>query len=522
MLPCDTYIVKKSQVQRWQIKFETDHVSWESSQEDGKGNAAIARKSTNHRWSPNGRYLLLRVCFDSGSHFGRRCARISWQYGNSSPSPWTRRIFAFLPFHEKKEFRLVNFLMYYALYALCKIILSLLIKQIKCFRLVSVLKILGPIHNFVVKSKTNTKWLDKTFHSVRTSGDQMNFRSGKNKLTFTGYDYYFLSKAHDMLTQGNVTIDRTSHKDLSNVTWIGLITHVVVTKTSEFILFRQETKKIRCKWLPMGDKKSDSLPLNELQSSFQTRYFSVRYKTDRDTDDTDENAMRYRTIYFHFPYGVSTRGYKCTQVHNYVQVRTRTRRGRSDPRDIGSGFRGRVLCASRMSYCEIGWNARNSIKISPENLLRGGGLRCTKATQSSMIPSHMFTEHQRSEMRAAGGLVASGITVSHEVAEVAAGESTNYGKEKYPAWQRGWSTVRIVCRRQNVERLHCAAGRVLSRQTLNHAVYGFADVAKPLGGVSKRIFRRGQPLLKPLSAAKASRTTTGPVRCDGAHTNAGA
>ncbi|XP_018346536.1 PREDICTED: uncharacterized protein LOC108751083 isoform X2 [Trachymyrmex septentrionalis] len=164
------------------------------------------------------------------------------------------------------------------------------------------LKILGPIHNFVVKSKTNTKWLDKTFHSVRTSGDQMNFRiileSGKNKLTFTGYDYYFLSKAHDMLTQGNVTIDRTSHKDLSNVTWIGLITHVVVTKTSELhiikdtrermlhigehehtILFKyeickldqygvviqSETKKIRCKWLPMGDKKSDSLPLNELQ-----------------------------------------------------------------------------------------------------------------------------------------------------------------------------------------------------------------------------------------------------------------
>lgn len=45
----------------------------------------------------------------------------------------------------------------------------------------------------------------------------------------------------------------------------------------------------------------------------------------------------------------------------------------------------------------------------PENLLRGGSLRCTtppaaatkrylrggKATQSSMIPSHMFAEHQR-------------------------------------------------------------------------------------------------------------------------------
>lgn len=36
-----------------------------------------------------------------------------------------------------------------------------------------------------------------------------------------------------------------------------------------------------------------------------------------------------------------------------------------------------------------------------------------------------------------------------------------------------------------------------------------ADVAKQLGGVSKRIFRRGQPLLESLSAAKASRTLRG-------------
>lgn len=33
-----------------------------------------------------------------------------------------------------------------------------------------------------------------------------------------------------------------------------------------------------------------------------------------------------------------------------------------------------------------------------------------------------------------------------------------------------------------------------------------ADVAKRLGGVSKRIFRRGRPLLESLSAAKAPRT----------------
>ncbi|XP_018407004.1 PREDICTED: uncharacterized protein LOC108783053 [Cyphomyrmex costatus] len=175
--------------------------------------------------------------------------------------------------------------------------------QVKCFRPASVLKILGPIHNFVVKSKTNTKWLDKKLHSVRTSGDQTNFRvifkSGKNQLSFTGHDYFFLSKAHDMLTEGNVTIDRTAHEDLLNVTWIGLITHVVVTRISEFriikdlrertlhigenehtILFKyeiceidrhgavikSETKKIHCKWLPIGDKESDSFPLTELQS----------------------------------------------------------------------------------------------------------------------------------------------------------------------------------------------------------------------------------------------------------------
>lgn len=53
----------------------------------------------------------------------------------------------------------------------------------------------------------------------------------------------------------------------------------------------------------------------------------------------------------------------------------------------------------------------------PENLLRGGSLRCTappaaatkrylrggKAAQSSMIPSHMFAEHQRHQKRVPGG-----------------------------------------------------------------------------------------------------------------------
>ncbi|XP_011693453.1 PREDICTED: uncharacterized protein LOC105453311 isoform X2 [Wasmannia auropunctata] len=189
-------------------------------------------------------------------------------------------------------------------------------KQKKCFRHTPVLKILGPIHNFAVKSETNAKWLDKEFHSMRTSDEQTNFRvtvehgkqllssngiveCGKNQLSFTGRDYYFLSKAHDMLVEGNVMINRTAHENLMNAKWIGLITHVVVTSVFEFhivkdlrervlyisdnehtILFKyeiceidprgtvikSETKKIHCKWLPVGDKISDSLPLTEFSN----------------------------------------------------------------------------------------------------------------------------------------------------------------------------------------------------------------------------------------------------------------
>lgn len=35
---------------------------------------------------------------------------------------------------------------------------------------------------------------------------------GRNQLSFTGRDYYFLSKAHDMVTQGNVIINRAAHE----------------------------------------------------------------------------------------------------------------------------------------------------------------------------------------------------------------------------------------------------------------------------------------------------------------------
>ncbi|XP_067207714.1 uncharacterized protein [Linepithema humile] len=176
--------------------------------------------------------------------------------------------------------------------------------QITCFRAVPVLKMLGPIRDFVVKAETNFKWLDKGFHSVRTPGDHVDFRvilqRGKNKISFTGHNCCFLSKAHDMVVPGNVTINRTAHENLFNTKWIGLITNVVITKVFEFhivkdlrertvyigdnehtILFKyeickidengtvvnSEMKKIRCKWLPIGDKESDKLPLNEFPST---------------------------------------------------------------------------------------------------------------------------------------------------------------------------------------------------------------------------------------------------------------
>ncbi|XP_036141059.1 uncharacterized protein LOC118645002 [Monomorium pharaonis] len=175
--------------------------------------------------------------------------------------------------------------------------------QITCFRRVPVLKILGPIHDFAVKNETNVKWLDKEFRSVRTSGDQMDFRiiieHGKNQLSFTGRDYYFLSKAYDMSIEGNVVINRAAHEDLLNTKWIGLITNVIVTRIFEFhivrdicerviytgdsehtILFKYDiceidrhgtvvkskTEKIRCKWSPVGNKISDSLPLTKFQN----------------------------------------------------------------------------------------------------------------------------------------------------------------------------------------------------------------------------------------------------------------
>lgn len=56
--------------------------------------------------------------------------------------------------------------------------------------------------------------------------------------------------------------------------------------------------------------------------------FLIGTKTGRDTDDTEENTVRYRIIYFHFPRGISARRHKYARA----SARTRVRRGRSDPR----------------------------------------------------------------------------------------------------------------------------------------------------------------------------------------------
>jgi len=105
---------------------------------------------------------------------------------------------------------------------------------------VPILKVLGPIRNFVAKNETCLKWLDKDFYSVRSTGDQADFQvsisagglrderlnasacfemclqiiltHGRDTLSFTGYNYYILSKPKDMPTVGNVTINRASHE----------------------------------------------------------------------------------------------------------------------------------------------------------------------------------------------------------------------------------------------------------------------------------------------------------------------
>lgn len=54
---------------------------------------------------------------------------------------------------------------------------------------------------------------------------QIIIEHGKNQISFTGRDYYFLSKAYDMLTQGNVMINRAAHESKIS---ISLNKHLIV------------------------------------------------------------------------------------------------------------------------------------------------------------------------------------------------------------------------------------------------------------------------------------------------------
>ncbi|KAH0954178.1 hypothetical protein HN011_000076 [Eciton burchellii] len=125
--------------------------------------------------------------------------------------------------------------------------------KITCLGSVPILKVLGPIRNFVIENETCLKWLDKDFYSVRSTGDQVDFQiiltHGRDTLSFAGYNYYILSKPKDMPTVGNVTINRAAHEDLYDTRWIGLITSVVVTKVFEI----NAIKDLRERKFSVGD-----------------------------------------------------------------------------------------------------------------------------------------------------------------------------------------------------------------------------------------------------------------------------
>lgn len=106
---------------------------------------------------------------------------------------------------------------------------------------------------------------------------QIILEHGKNQVNFTGRNYCFLSKAYDMLTLGNVTINRAAHEgeilihhlihilhftlfiifrfinflDLSRTKWFGLITNVVVTKIFELHIIKDIHERI----LYIGDNE---------------------------------------------------------------------------------------------------------------------------------------------------------------------------------------------------------------------------------------------------------------------------
>ncbi|KOC65575.1 hypothetical protein WH47_00545 [Habropoda laboriosa] len=176
--------------------------------------------------------------------------------------------------------------------------------DIQCFCAEPQLKVLGPIRDFLVPGKSSPRWLSKDFPAIKTTADDVNFRvvieSGKNKAKFRAYDCYYLEKPADMSMESEeVTIDRSSHEDLSTAEWFGLITGVVIADTSDVIVTRSKRERafyigekphtilfkheicrmdemgtvyetsmeeMECKWLPVEERDMNSLPLAEFVS----------------------------------------------------------------------------------------------------------------------------------------------------------------------------------------------------------------------------------------------------------------
>ncbi|KAI4489656.1 hypothetical protein M0802_010915 [Mischocyttarus mexicanus] len=89
-----------------------------------------------------------------------------------------------------------------------------------------IVKILGPLSDFVVKDQTNEEIIDSKRNLSRRQPDAPNLRlilgNKKKEIIFTGYDCEFLDKSTD-----------TIFEDLTEAKWFGLITGVFTAQNFE-------------------------------------------------------------------------------------------------------------------------------------------------------------------------------------------------------------------------------------------------------------------------------------------------
>ncbi|XP_033223385.1 uncharacterized protein LOC117177034 [Belonocnema kinseyi] len=126
-------------------------------------------------------------------------------------------------------------------------------QKISCFGHSPLIKILGPIKDYIKKNETDKKWLANEFPVVKNFPEHQNFevvmQHSENKLTFEGKDYYFLSKPEEMILEKNVTIDRASDEDLHYAEWFGMIRNVVVTNVFQIKMESKTSSRV----LQVGD-----------------------------------------------------------------------------------------------------------------------------------------------------------------------------------------------------------------------------------------------------------------------------